>query len=534
MRRLLLLAALALAPCLCAQDDVRRGFDQLAQAHPTHLKVEKLPGLDNGAFSASIRDHAVSVNLPCVLLVGSLYGRERTAAEACLQVAREILEDKALRDRLSSCELVIIPCLAPDARAARLHGVALPFDDDRDGKTDEDGPSDLNGDGVISQLRVKRKGGRYVASANDPRILIEAAAGQSGEWDLYWEGKDDDGDGRINEDARGTITLANDWSIRWSDQQPGANRLMMQLVETRALAEFLMRRPSLVAGFQLRGVGVGPEFAEGPRATGKEDPLERDKKVVAALKKMWGEEERGALKGEAEGAGNLLDWLYESQGALAANLFLHTLTTAREKEDEGEDKPPVKREKPGEEEQRQAAWLAYSPGDYLEWKTFKHPQLGEVEIGGWRIDARCNPAEADVQAGASRVAGFLKAVLGATPRLEVSKVEVENKGDNLYRVRLSLHNAGLLDYRTKFSADKRIHLPLFTSLSDAKEVELLSGTRRQKHENVEADGTVTFEWFVRVKDSATQLKFEVESDRTGKLSHSVAVKDCPAITTEDE
>jgi hypothetical protein len=536
MRRLLLLAALALAPCLCAQDDVRRGFDQLAQAHPTHLKVEKLPGLDNGAFSATIRDQAITGNLPCVLLVGSLHGRERTAAEACLQVAREILEDKALRDRLSSCELVIIPCLAPDARAARLHGVALPFDDDRDGKTDEDGPSDLNGDGVISQLRVKRKGGRYVASANDPRILIEAAPGHSGEWDLYWEGKDDDGDGRINEDARGTITLANDWSIRWSDRQPGANRLMMQLAETRALAEFLMRKPSLLAGFQLRGVGAGPEFAEGPKATGKEDPLERDKKVVAALKKMWGEEERGALKGEAEGTGNLIDWLYESQGALAANLYLATLKTAREekKEEEGDDKPPAKREKPNEEEQRQAAWLAYSPADYLEWKSFKHPQLGEVEIGGWRMDARCNPAEADLQAGASRVAGFLKSVLGATPRLEVSKVEVEDKGGNLYRVRLSLHNAGLLDYRTKFSADKRIHLPLFVSLPDSKEVELLSGTRRQKHENIEAGGTVTFEWFVRVKDSATQLKFEVESDRTGKLEHSVAVKDCPAITTEDE
>ena len=39
---------------------------------------------------------------------------------------------------------------------------------------------------------------------------------------------------------------------------------------------------------------------------------------------------------------------------------------------------------------------------------------------------------------------------------------------------------------------------------------------------------------MRVKDSATELKFEVESDRTGALSHMIAVKDCGKITEEDE
>ncbi len=34
------------------------------------------------------------------------------------------------------------------------------FDDDRDGRSDEDGPSDMNGDGVISQMRVP--GTKYV------------------------------------------------------------------------------------------------------------------------------------------------------------------------------------------------------------------------------------------------------------------------------------------------------------------------------------------------------------------------------------
>jgi hypothetical protein len=430
----------------------------------------------------------------------------------------------------------MIPCVDPDARMVRDDGVGFPFDDDRDGKTDEYGPSDLN-DGGIHQMGVKRKGGRYIASEADPRVLIEAPPGKPGEWDLYWEGKDDDGDGRINEDARGTITLFNDWSIRWDDKQPGANRFMMQLKQTRALADYLLAKP-LLAGFQLRSTGAGPEFAAGPSARGsrsessREDPLARDKAISESLKKLWGEADKAAIKAEPEGAGNFIDWLYESQGALAATLPLMALTTKRaEKEEKKEESAP--REKPNEDEQRQLAWLAYQPGDYAEWKAYQHPQLGEVEIGGWRIDARSNAKEEDVRAGATRVAAFVKALLRQVPRVEVSKVEVEDKGGGLWRVRATLHNAGTLDYRSAFAARNRIGLPLFASLKDTDAVKLISGTRRNGHENLEGGATMTLEWMVRAADAA-ELQIAIESERTGNFTHRAVIKDCPKIRTEED
>jgi hypothetical protein len=511
MFRWLIALCVACVP-LFAQDDLRRGFDQLAQAHPGHLKVETL----GASFVASIRDQTVKGDLPAILLVGSLHGHERAPGEACLQITRDLLEDKAFRDQLSKCEVIVIPLPNAGGRSAGVNGVTLPFDDDRDGKTDEDGPNDLNGDGVITQMRVR--GTRYIATASG--ILVEAAPGQAGQWDLLWEGGDDDGDGRVNEDAVGTITLANDWSIRWDDKQPGANRFMMQLAETRALADYVSARPSIFAAFQLRSIGGAPAFAQGPKVQGK-DPYERDKQMSATLAKLWGDDKAAS---SAEGAGNLLDWLYESRGAHAASLHLASV-------------PPLKEEegaaKPTEEEARQLAWKAYVPGDYIEWKAFKHPQLGDVEIGGWKTTARNNPTEADAQAGATRVAEFLKQVVKAAPRIEVSKVEVEDKTGGLYRVRLTLKNAGALDYRTAFSDDKRIHLPVFVSLKEVKEVELISGTRRLKQENLLADGTATFEWLVRA-GKETALQFEIESDRCGKISHSVATKDCPNIVTEEE
>ncbi len=528
-----LLCLLAFAAPLCAQDDVRRAFNQLAAEYPGHLKVADFPGLDNGAFVATARDYAVDHSLPCVVIVGSLHFREHTSAEACLHLLREVIEDEAARAQLKHVELVLIPCVDPAARMVRSDGVGLPFDDDRDGQADEDGPSDLNGGG-IHQMRVRRKGGRYVASSADPRILIEAPPGGVGEWDLYWEGKDDDGDGRINEDARGTITLYNDWSIRWDDKQPGANRFMMQLKQTRALANFLLSKP-LLAGFQLRSMGAGPDFAGGPPSRAprgestREDPLARDKGMAETLKKLWGEVDRAAIKAQPEGAGNFIDWLYESQGALAANLPLAVLKGQHEdKKEEG-----ATREKPGDEEQRQLAWLAYQPGDYAEWKAYQHPQLGEVEIGGWRIGARSNPTEDDLRAGAARVAGFIKALLSKTPRVEVSKVEVEDKGAGLWRVRATLHNAGTLDYRSAFAERSRIGLPLFVSLTDSDAVQLISGTRRNEHENLHGGATGTFEWLVRAAETA-ELQISVESERTGNFTHRAVIKDCPKIRTEEE
>ncbi|MHC4839390.1 MAG: M14 family metallopeptidase [Planctomycetota bacterium] len=548
-----ILVLLVLASPLVAQSsaDLRAGFTGLALANPQHVKLTPLS--DSDAYAVVLHDQAVTETRPALLIVGSLRGDEIAPATACLELAKSILADDDARKQLTNVQLIIIPTPNPAARDLRfaakpnaVPGVLRPHDDDRDGLTDEDGPSDLNGDGQISQMRLKRAGGRYIASRLDPRILIEAKPGQTGEWDLLWEGQDDDGDGHINEDAIGTVTLSNDWSVRWSKKQQGANRMMMQLSQTRALVDFIAPRRNIVAALQIRSIGDGLEFASGPKVKA-EDPFERDKELQETLGKLWknaaGESPKGALKSAAVGDGNILDWLYEAQGVYAANLSLHTMVgpkpekkeEKKESEDDGEEKAPEpKKDKPSDFELSEQAWLKYSPEGYLEWKTFKHPQLGEVEIGGWKVTARHDPKTEDVTAGAGKAATFVKSLLGGLPKLEVSKVEVESKGSGLYRVRLTLRNAGSLDYRTAFSKVNRIHLPLFVSVTDSKDVALISGTRRLSAESINADGAATFEWLVRTSDKASELNFSIESKRLGDLSHKVAIKNCPSIKTEDE
>src|SRR5436190_1732753 len=89
--------------------------------------------------------------------------------------------------------------------------LAHPGDTARDRRIDEDGPMDMNGDGVITQMRIKnpRAGlvpglvATEIAEADDPRLLrrADAGKGERPEWAVITEGQDRDGDGLIAEDG---------------------------------------------------------------------------------------------------------------------------------------------------------------------------------------------------------------------------------------------------------------------------------------------------------------------------------------------
>ena len=95
---------------------------------------------------------------PTLLLVGGLDGRSLSGVEAVLACVRSLAERPAMLG--SDLCVVAIPCASPDALDRYLRdergdgGNNRPVDDDGDGKTDEDGPDDLNGDGIVSQMLI--------------------------------------------------------------------------------------------------------------------------------------------------------------------------------------------------------------------------------------------------------------------------------------------------------------------------------------------------------------------------------------------
>ena len=108
------------------------------------------------------------------------------------------------------------PLLNPDVAQAyfsktryerRRNG--LHMDDDLDDLVDEDGPDDLNKDGLITQIRVKDPEGTMIPDPSDAKLMRKADSkkGEKGIYKIYTEGLDNDGDGLYNEDPPGGVEI---------------------------------------------------------------------------------------------------------------------------------------------------------------------------------------------------------------------------------------------------------------------------------------------------------------------------------------
>jgi hypothetical protein len=122
---------------------------------------------------------------PALLVAGGFEGDHLVGGELALYTAAHLLKsypaDPEVKDRLDNAVVYVIPRVNPDGAEAMFAPVktgrrtnARPFDDDNDGRVDEDGPEDLNKDGFITVMRVKAAGGEYMIDPAEPRLMKRA------------------------------------------------------------------------------------------------------------------------------------------------------------------------------------------------------------------------------------------------------------------------------------------------------------------------------------------------------------------------
>jgi len=154
-----------------------------------------------------------SKSLPAVMVVANLEGTNPLASEAALYLCHLIIDKPEVRKDKS---WYILPVGNPDA-AVKYFSKPLvkdarnsqPFNDDKDEKVDEDGLEDLNGDGLITMMRVKDPEGQWLPVPGEPRLMKKAdwSKGEKGIYKIYTEGIDNDGDGQYNEDGPGGVDI---------------------------------------------------------------------------------------------------------------------------------------------------------------------------------------------------------------------------------------------------------------------------------------------------------------------------------------
>jgi len=376
---------------------------------------------------------------PGFWISGSTHGNEYTGTEVSLYIIDKLLSgygnNEAITAMIDEQVFYICPMVNPDGV---YNSVDIGFpqrynsklrDDDGDGKVNEDGPDDLNGDGFYTQFRYLDPEGNYIIDDVDPRIMIRLERGEKTDkerWSVIREDFDNDKDGKRGEDDETGIDVNRNFPEKWFNDdgfRGGQGDYPVSEPETRALVEFFTNHTNIYmaqfyhtsGGFTIRPCGtqspasmhsndvavydlvMGKKYLELlgeeiPKAYLYPDSLNFYKDELRKTSKNKWAIQRGyefthgwttsydEIVDKNLKFGFQADWAFMQMGVYSTTTELWNIMKDVKgiPEFKGEDARL----------QNQRALLKYQDEQFggklfVNWKKYKHPDLGDGEIGGW-------------------------------------------------------------------------------------------------------------------------------------------------------
>jgi hypothetical protein len=379
-------------------------------------------------------------------ICGATHGNEFTGTEVCLYTTDKLVSgydsESEIKRLIDGKTFYICPIINPDGvynsvdKGIPQRQNSMLKDDDKDGRVNEDGWDDLDGDGRILQFRYKDPKGEYIVDEEDPRLMIRLRRDEKTDKQRHtviMEDKDNDGDGKRGEDSERGIDINRNFPEEWFQPDGfagGQGDYAASSPEARAIAEFLTNHTNVLmaqnyhtsGGFTYRPLGTAPhpnlhpkdvavfDFIMGkkyleligeevPEEWQNPDDLEKYKEEIKKTSKNKYAIQRGyelprgwrvSYNEEQDrrfNYGMATDWMYLQYGIYSITTELWNprkdIPDFPELEDD-DDSIKVQRELLKYQDEKYGGKL------FVTWKKFNHPELGEGEIGGWLPNYRNN------------------------------------------------------------------------------------------------------------------------------------------------
>lgn len=471
----------------------------VAEAPARGLAAERivLGATHAGARAVAVRlgraEGAPLAQRPTLVLLGGLDGVSLTGCEAVLASLAAIVEHPA--ELPPNVAVLAIPWAAPDALAQQLAGAGSaadgrdrrPLDDDGDGLVDEDGPDDLDGDGQVLEMLVEDPQGPW-ARSQDPRFLVPARPGDAPRYRWSREGRDDDGDGELNEDPPGGVALASAFPAGFTPQGSLATGLSLPLEDehARSLCTLLAESRALgVVCFQGDHGGVALPGCAWEDA-GERELGDHVARLFARAVGRAGDDCARSLAelGRDPQRGSALAWMrarlssfvlevspwgpqVERNGAEIGPSPANARLDARGDVQGASPSPGTPAARGGAAaaalDRAWARWVDDGHGGFgfMEWHPVDSGSAGSVLVGGWLPFTRRNAPEKSLPAALNGVSAFVLRLLGELPRPELAIVESRREGELCF-LRARLVNRGTLacNARPDAGAPLRVQLAL--------------------------------------------------------------------------
>lgn len=505
---------------------------------------------------------------PAAYFEGGRHSGEITSSESILWLTQHLIEnygkDPEITQLIDTKAIYLRPQNNPDGSnmylftEQRNRSTVRPNDTDRDGLVDEDPEEDLNGDGIIYQMRKKavtpeeKEKANYIIDPRDPKgRLMKRTFPGKGEYLVYTEGIDNDGDGSFNEDGVGGLDLHRNYPENWRPNtggdltgrgytQFGAGEYPLSEVETRSTALWVLSHPniSVVNSMDTRV----PMHLRPPSTSKSEERMypedlaiykEMDQLGLSYTAYPWAGDvyETYATRYKVNSMtgdplkpeplfGHGPDFGYFYYGGIWYGDELWNNGAMKDYDGDG-----IYDEYDG------LMWDDEANGSkgFKVWTPFTHPQLGEVEIGGFhpKFFGQNGPPW-QLEDWAKKQALFNLAMAKRLPQLNITDLNVQKVGDGEFEITLKWTNSGKLPVAleqaklVKIVKEDRVSLSFDKELTQGYEEakvqiinpELYDKTVYSGYTGVGEQKSATFR--VRVKgNEAVKGKIQLSSTRGG-------------------
>jgi hypothetical protein len=192
----------------------------------------------------------------------------------------------------------------------------------------------------------------------------------------------------------------------------------------------------------------------------------------------------------------------------------------------------------GQEEQAQKlmAWNEKElDGEaFVDWHEFNHPQLGKVEIGGWKKKFLWrNPPVKFMEGEVDKIMFYPLRLAKLLPRLVIKESSATKVGEGVFEVSMTVENIGALPtYVMKHAVDIGSTKPAMASIKLGAGMKLMKCENfekfhlegylnkdltevRQERFNARDSNKATFSWLVSAEEPG-EVKLKVKSQKAGQ------------------
>jgi len=150
---------------------------------------------------------------------------------------------------------------------------------------------------------------------------------------------------------------------------------------------------------------------------------------------------------------------------------------------------------------------------FMNWKPFKHPTLGDIEIGGEIPFASTTPPAFMLDSLLKNQVPWVEKLALKLAKLKFGKYLVTEKEAGIFHVDVWVENTGVLPFPTAMGKKSQYVAPAIILL-EGDNLSLITGKSRITFQNLEGSKYLKFRWIIKANKGSI-VKLNLESPNAG-------------------